>query len=321
MGKISLFPSGGTNCVLVSKELQDFSDKSEPLSSSDLEITDRDIFVLNFEANENELSVYDGASFGLDYTDLAYFMILRKDTRDGVWRYMGQCSENCKYYQDFTAGSSREYEYRIIPVLNNSGKLQVQSMMSVSIKLPVSNYATIIGLKPTSDENVYEIDYENIWILLGAVEFDDKNYVMGKTFTDTLSRFPKETVSIKRYIKSGISGMVGDFLCNPYTYSEDYDVTKAWEDFCCSSNLKLVKDLRGNVIPCDIDSFSTSTEILGDQVATSTRFTFTQLKDFDDLTILSDEMMTLIQKNPVIVDKYGKAISSDDDKLIIADGW
>ena len=320
MGKIKLYPSGATNYISVSKRLTDNpSDYDEKLLDSNIALDENSIFRMSFEFPAKQHAVYDGADFNINYDNLNKFMILRRDVEDDTWRYMGTTSSNCKYYQDFTAASSRKYEYRVIPLLLNDGNLQVQSIMSTKIDIPVADYISIIGLKETDDESVYEIDYDNVWILLGAAVFDDTTYVSGKVFSDTLGRFPKETVNRKRYIRGGGSGFIGDFLCNSYMYSESFNVSKAWEDFCYSSNLKLIKDLRGNVIPCDIDSFSTSTEALGDQIATSTKFTFTQLKDFDDITVLPDETKTYLQKHPVIADAQGRAIRSSDNLLIAAD--
>lgn len=318
MGQIKLMGNAVTNCIVASTEFENSQTSATGLSIKPM--GKNDVFFATFDTASNEKMTFNGADYNLDFTNLDKFLILRKDSDSDGWKIVGETSKDIKYFQDFLVGSTRKYEYRIMPVLNSNEGQQINSIIKTKIAVPIIDYITIVGTIPTNDSDVYEVDYNNVWIMMYATEIDDRTHQIGKTFTDTLGRFPKETVTQKNYIKSGAKGYAGDYVCPIGDYYEDYELIRAWENFCLSSNLKIIKDTRGYVIPCDIDSFTTGTEVIGNNLLTSVKITYTQLRDINDITVRSDSIMTYLQNNPIIGDTGGTAMASTEPKFIASDG-
>lgn len=109
--------------------------------------------------------------------------------------------------------------------------------------------------------------------------------IIGKTYTDTLSRFPVEVKGNSFYRSMNLEGMLGKINCKTNEFSDTYDNIIDWEKFVNNGELKAVIDLRGIITIGTFDSNNfVYQETKNHEV--SVNIAFKQLMDETEVTIL-----------------------------------
>lgn len=187
--------------------------------------------------------------------------------------------------QDYNVRNMSKYQYYIIPIfLVDNVKVFGSPIISSEIDSKWENWS-VIGLTPTNIENEYTVDNNNIWTFGCNVRGGDITHELKKEVTDGNGTFPKIVNGKTSYIKGSVECLIGT-VSNLYHYVDDdiYKINK-WVEFCRSSQLKLLKDTKGNVVPCDIIDTSMNIGSSFYEKPTKITFNFVQLDDSDNLTV------------------------------------
>jgi hypothetical protein len=107
-----------------------------------------------------------------------------------------------------------------------------------------------------------------------------------KTIYNGLYRFPRISQGKKNYKESGITCYFGDVDNTSGAYINDtIELADKWIEFVNNGELKLIKDIKGDVIPCDISSsqYQYADEYI--QIPTTLTFNYTQLDDMKNISV------------------------------------
>lgn len=188
---------------------------------------------------------------------------------------------------DFNVQNKNSFTYRIIPVLNDGTYGSYIETNNVPIDW---TYISICDLVPTNKDNEYMVDKDNIWLFKLNITPNALKPVFNKQIINGLGQFPKFSQDNTNYLTFGLEALLGDVSCRGKYFGDDVDKMEKWVSFCNSGNIKLLKDLRGNVIPCDIQDTSMQSSDNTIPQYTTISFNITQLDDRKNISAYSFEV-------------------------------
>lgn len=298
MAQLELFDDVYYNYVGIDERLSpDFTDipNSEFLTNLEnnslqsLNWTNYTKLLANFDNSTN------GSNFNGSFTTIDHFDIYKRTSKENVLHKVysttspEENSQQETIIEDFIIDGYSEYIYVIYPIckIQVSGKdvYTVQNPFEVSIKNDNIDFVSILGLvQDEENPNVYYINEDEIWRFEINLKNDGTELNIDKTFTDTQHCFPKSTGGNRRYNKASVSGLIGKYDCEN-GYVDSNELIKEWERFAASNCLKLLKDRRGRLMLCDIDSSSiTYWEYEGAPAEVS--FSIVEIESLDNIEIL-----------------------------------
>lgn len=186
---------------------------------------------------------------------------------------------------DWGCQSTKTYEYIVTPIYKDANGNDCFADRSTTdpVKLDLCG-VNIIDLVPTQEGNIYTVNPDSLWKLWLNVENITYTTSNNVSFINTYSRFPKEHRGKLNHLTASISTLLGNVYCDDYE-DDNIDKINAFRAFCNNGNLKLLKDTKGNIIPCSIKS---NTDTANNSTVTSeTTITFeiVQLADAQSLSI------------------------------------
>lgn len=217
--------------------------------------------------------------------------------------------------EDFAVGNLCDYTYYVYPVAEISDGGIVR-LLGDGVSSPVVNFnygaTTIFGLvQDEEDLNTYTIDYNEMWRFEFNLENTGTTLNMDKTFTDTQHRFPKMSGGFRKYNTTSVKGLIGYYDCEKDDYIENYDLLEDWENFCSNNKLKLLKDRRGRLIPCEIESTSFEYMDVAEAPATVS-FNIKQLDSLDNITILGRALIHNPVTSTILIDSTNAVLTDVD---------
>ncbi len=193
------------------------------------------------------------------------------------------------YFEDYNLKNHKSYQYRIVPIYVKDGIEMLGAPIPTETVLANWCGWTVIGTKPTREKDKYTVDKDNIWRFGLNVEAEPIYPVFNKNYITGFGRFPKEVRGEENYLEGKMSCLIGDVECDNYT-GDTIDVIEKWRSFCNNGELKLLKDLKGHIIPCTIkDTTSSINYKVLDQITTIS-FSFVQLKEARDISVFCLEV-------------------------------
>lgn len=188
------------------------------------------------------------------------------------------------YFEDYNLRNNKSYQYRIIPIYLKDGAEVFGSPISTeTVSIDWCGWS-IIGTKPTREMNKYTIDYDNIWTFGCNVNPEPIRPVYNKNYLTGFGQYPKAVQSQENYLEGGLSCLIGDVKCENYV-GDNIDTIEKWRTFCNNGELKLLKDLKGHVIPCSIKDTTYDTNYLVLEQITTISFNYIQLMDKSDISV------------------------------------
>lgn len=257
--KIEVFGGCDIGYIYVQNK-EDSSHKTEELKDSNINLpvwNSDDVMLATFENSENKLAATRIPSLN---GDLVGYRIQRYDLDTGKTTNVVLNLNNISgIIRDYNVASNKRYKYYIYPVTKdeNGNKALASPLVSGEIA-PMWDMAILAKLNYSETDNEYIVDEDNIWHIYMNLSQEQYELQMDKIFTDGFSRFPKRSQGMKRYVRGGVSGIIGAIDCDTYSVKLNVSDIEKWEEFCQSPNLKLYNDMHGRILPVDIESSSIS---------------------------------------------------------------
>lgn len=247
-------------------------------------IVQKGIYSPEWDTESTALATFNNnlSASNFNNENILYYRIQRKDAKENIMRTVANVDKTQTKITDFNIGNKATYKYYITPIVEIDGKeITGQTIETDEFSTDWCTWS-VIGLK-TVEENTYEIDEDNIWIFHLNLEAGDYTPVYSKTFTQGMGRFPKAFSGETNYIKGSLScysGAVDKFgnYCD-----DDVIKNKKWAEFCNNGEIKLLRDVKGNVFLVDIENTSMNVETYAKDMPTKISFNFIQLGDAEEV--------------------------------------
>lgn len=249
------------------------------------ELVDKSIHVPEWNSSTVTLSVFNG---GLEASNLSKpitgYLIQRQQCDEDIRCDVTTVDSSVTSICDFNVGSRTLYQYYVIPIYNENDKIVYGEPISTEMVKTDFNSWSVVGLLPTQKPDVYIVDKNNIWNFYVNVSSGTFTINMGKSVTDSLGKFPRVYTNGADYISGSLSCYIGDVSCSAGYEGDDIKLLKRWRNFCNNGCLKLLKDVKGHIIPCEITDASYDHDEEYDILPTTIAFSFVQLDDSDNIT-------------------------------------
>ena len=276
--KIAIYGSGDVNYVW---------SKDTILSEDEINIIVQEgICSPEWDTSSTMLATFNDDLSGSDFgnNNVIYYKIQRKNVKENIMRAVANVDKSETKVIDFNIGNKATYKYYITPVIEADGKeVTGQTIETDEFNTEWCSWS-VIGLK-TIENDVYEIDDNNIWIFHLNLEPGDYKPVYSKTFTQGMGRFPEGFSGETNYIKGSLSCYIGEVdkfgdYCN-----DDVVKNKKWAEFCNNDEMKLLRDVKGNVFLVDIEDTSMKVENYVNGMPTKISFNFIQIGDAEHVCV------------------------------------
>lgn len=188
------------------------------------------------------------------------------------------------YFEDYNLRNNKNYRYHIVPVYSKDGVETLGLPILTETAFTDCDGWSVIGTKPTREMNKYTIDYDNIWTFGLNVSAQSMRPVYNKVYTTGFGKYPKLTHGEENYLEGGLSCLIGDVACAGYT-GDNIDIIEKWQAFCNNGELKLLRDLKGHVIPCSIKDTTYDIDYSISEQPTTISFNFVQLEDRHNISV------------------------------------
>lgn len=220
------------------------------------------------------------------------YIVHRKNTLKQIEYIVAELPANNTHIQDYNVGNKSTYIYIITPLHEDDNGNIVHGDPIITDAQEVNwRSISIIGLKPTEKSNVYEVDNENIWNFKFNIDDITFKPQTNKTVTSGINRYPKIYTSETNYLTWDVNCLIGDISCEKeITYINDNaDKLNEWIEFCNNGNLKLFRDIKGHVIPCEVIDTSYTNQNSSINELTTVSFSCNQLLNNNDISVYSTE--------------------------------
>ena len=242
---------------------------------------DGDTIMLATFSNTLNASNISGTIYG--------YLIHRQKSNETVRYKIAEVDSTITNIKDFNIGNRATYQYFITPIYMNDGvKSLGEPILTDSIQTDFNSWS-VIGLTPTTDENIFIVDVDNIWSFYIDIDGGTFSVKEDKTITTGLGKFPKTYVGETNYLTGSLNCLIGNVSCEGKYYDDDIEKLEKWRSFCNNGKLKLLKDRKGHIIPCEITDVSYENDDNFDELQSSISFNFTQLEDSKNISVYSIE--------------------------------
>lgn len=188
------------------------------------------------------------------------------------------------YFEDYNLRNNKSYQYRIVPIYLKDG-VETLGVPIVTETVHTDRCGwSILGTKTTHEMNKYTIDYNNIWTFNCNVNAEPIRPIYNKVYSTGFGQYPKAVQGSENYLEGGLSCLIGDVKCEGYV-GDNIDVIERWRAFCNNGELKLLRDLKGHVIPCSIKDTTYDINYSLLEQPTTISFNFVQLADRHDISV------------------------------------
>lgn len=221
-------------------------------------------------------------SYGITNTATGYvFSVYRenKTNNNNTLEFIAKLTDGSLSVTDHNVQNNMEYAYH---VYKEDEDYISSDVISNIVKTCWWDW-TITGFY-LDDNGVYRVDPYNIWRFSLNIESGDISETMSKTIYDNLTRFPKVSSGNMDYNQGSITCIAGKIQNDKY--EENIGIIRQWNYFCSGSDLKLLKDRKGNRWIVDITSSSTKTADESNEQYTTITFNWIEIMDAENISII-----------------------------------
>lgn len=262
---------------------------------STLELTDADIATLQenglnspeWNSDTIMLAKFHEDTNASSYTiskDVIGYKIQRYEIEYNKLYEVASLDNEQLYFEDYNLRNNKSYQYRIVPIYLKDGTEVLGSPISTeSVFIDWCEWS-VIGTKPTREKNKYVVDYDNIWTFGCNVSPEPIRPVYNKNYLTGFGQYPRAVQGQENYLEGGLSCLIGDVKCEGYI-GDNIDTIEKWRAFCNNGELKLLRDLKGHVIPCSIKDTTYDINYSVLEQITTISFNYVQLMDKSDISV------------------------------------
>ena len=225
-------------------------------------------------------NIYD--SYGITNTAVGYTFSVYKENKtnnDDTLEFVAKLSDGSLSIIDHNVQNHMEYVYHVYKEDENYTSSDV---LSNNITTCWWDW-TITGFY-LDDDGVYRVDPQNIWRFSLNIDSGDVSETMSKTVYDNLTKYPKISSGNMDYNQGSLTCIAGNIQNDLYT--EAIGIIRQWNFFCSGSELKLLKDRKGNRWIVDITSSSTKTADESVEQYTTISFNWAEIMDSNYISII-----------------------------------
>ena len=214
------------------------------------------------------------------------YYIHRRDITENKKRLIAKVSERDVHIKDYNISNTASYQYYITPAFKDNSALSLGNEIEPETVNVDCKTISIIGLTPTETNNVYIAKKSDIWTFLLNTDMDAHTLQYNKSVINTLGKYPKVYGDRTSYITGGGSFLLGDLSCDSIDYvHDDFKKINKWTEFCNNGQIKLFRDAKGQIIPCDITQTSYNYANDTMQMQTTVSFSFVQIDDSENISV------------------------------------
>ena len=283
---------------------------AENIVDAPLPWTDKTVLSTTFIKDDLGCTVV-GSNFSDEYSNVVKYRIFKTIGDSSTLYDLGVIdAAHTKIFDDFLVGCTRNSTYYIFPIfLENGVELTKKPIVSNNVMCEF-DCISVVGLNRVS-ENVYDIDYDNIWHFGLNYNADGLTLNEDKVFTNGIGQFPTTNIGRRNYFTTqNISGLIGRIDCNTDEYVDNADLIEEWRAFSTNGKLKLFRDSRGILFPCDISNTSFKYSEYSNLISVS--FTVTQLNELKNITIRSKQLNIDPTRYSYLTDHTGKLLRTSE---------
>ena len=225
-------------------------------------------------------NIYD--SYGITNTAVGYTFSVYKENKtnnDDTLEFVAKLSDGSLSIIDHNVQNHMEYVYHVYKEDENYTSSDV---LSNNITTCWWDW-TITGFY-LDDDGVYRVDPQNIWRFSLNIDSGDVSETMSKTVYDNLTKYPKISSGTMDYNQGSLTCIAGNIQNDLYT--EAIGIIRQWNFFCSGSELKLLKDRKGNRWIVDITNSSTKTADESVEQYTTISFNWAEIMDSNYISII-----------------------------------
>lgn len=225
-------------------------------------------------------NIYD--SYGITNTAVGYTFSVYKENKtdnDDTLEFVAKLSDGSLSIIDHNVQNHMEYVYHVYKEDENYTSSDV---LSNNVTTCWWDW-TITGFY-LDDDGVYRVDPQNIWRFSLNIDSGDVSETMSKTVYDNLTKYPKISSGTMNYNQGSLTCIAGNIQNDLYT--EAIGIIRQWNFFCSGSELKLLKDRKGNRWIVDITSSSTKTADESVEQYTTVSFNWAEIMDSNYISII-----------------------------------
>lgn len=220
-------------------------------------------------------SSYDINALGV----VGYKVFRRKGDR---LSYVADTDVNTKVLYDYNTNNLQPYSYYIFPKVATEKGIILSSPVVSDTCTPEWEGWSIVGLVRVSPTE-YRVDTSNVWVLICNTESGAITDNTNKTLHDTYGRFPRQTVGNRRYKESNLKAYLG-YIGDNCEYYDSQELMDKWEKFAHGTDIKLLKNPKGMVIPVVIQDTSFDIHDTTQNYPCTVDFTYIQVADAETIS-------------------------------------
>ena len=265
--------------------------KKATLTATDISsLTEKGIYSPSWDNTTVALATFMNTLNASNISETVYGYLIHRQRLDEDVRYkVAEVDSTITNIKDFNIGSRANYQYFITPIyMKNGNKILGEPILTDNIETNFDSWS-IISLTPTNEENSYIVDTDNIWNFYVYVEGGTFSINDDKSITSGLGKFPKTYVGETDYLTGNVKCLIGNVDCEIDYQNDDINKLRQWRKFCNNGKLKLLRDIKGHIIPCEITDASYDSDDKFGELQTTISFNFTQLDDSDNIAVYAIE--------------------------------
>ena len=270
--KIEIYGGGDINYMWS----KDTAISNEEISS----LSQQGVCSPEWDTNSTALATFNNNLSASNFNDnnIIYYKIQRRNMKENVVQTVANTKKTDMKIMDFNIGNKSTYKYYITPIVEVDGKeTSIQTIETNEFKTDWCSWS-VIGLHMV-DEKTYQIDEDNIWVFHLNLDAGDYKPVYSKTYAQGMGRYPRGFSGETNYIEGSLSCYLGNVNKSGNYDDDDIDKLKKWTEFCNNGDMKLIRDIKGNVFLADIKDTSLKVENYVNDNPTKISFDFIELGD------------------------------------------
>lgn len=238
---------------------------------------DGDTFLL-----ANFTNTLNGGNITSITEDVLYWQLYKRKADDTTLHFIARIPASQYAVYDFSVLNNEQYQYILFAETENYISAPLQQTYYTSANW--WNWSITKLTPSTSNNDLFYADMDNVWLFNSNLTSSALEQNMNKYVIENFTQFPKVTSGEKNYL----TGTITALLNNPVggQYFDTVEKYNNFIDFIADENPKLLRDRKGNGwIVATINNNMQYVDESSEQI-TQVSFEFTQVNDFNAITII-----------------------------------